>query len=120
MAALPAALIIGLLASFLAFGAEPLTLTVYFLLFDAENDESSTAALTISLFAMLGKLVTLLIRHRMRLPDADVLLWLLPGALIGALLAMVPRMQSRSSRAGETLLRFSLFTSLINMAAAIV
>jgi len=65
MASLPAALIIGLLASFLAFGAEPLTLMVYFLLFDAENDESAAAALTISLFAMTGKLVTLLIRQRM-------------------------------------------------------
>lgn len=120
MASLPAAFLIGLVASFLAFGAEPLTLMIYFLLFDAENDESAAAALTISLFAMTGKLLTLLIRQRMFLPNADVLLWLLPGALGGALLAMVPRIQRRTtSRSGEMLLRFSLFTSLINMAAAI-
>lgn len=119
IASLPAALLIGTLASFLAFGAEPLTLTVYFLLFDAENDESSVAALTISLFAMTGKLITLLIRQRMFLPDADTLLWLLPGAIGGALLAMVPRLQNRVNRSGEMLLRFSLFTSLINIAAAI-
>ena len=119
LASFPAALIIGLLASFLAFGAEPLTLMVYFLLFDAENDESAAAALTISLFAMAGKLITLLIRSRMQLPDAGALLWLLPGALGGALLAMVPAVQAQSSRSGETLLRLSLFSSLINMAAAI-
>lgn len=118
MASFPVALLIGLLASFLAFGAEPLTLMVYFYLFDAEDHESSVAALTISLFAMAGKLVTLLIRERLRLPNADALLWLLPGALIGALLSMVPRLQSHSQREGETLLRFSLFTSLINIAAS--
>jgi len=118
MAALPAAFLIGLIASFLAFGAEPLTLMLYFLLFDAENDESSCAALTISLFAMLGKLVTLLIRERLHLPDADALLWLLPGALGGALLAMVPRLQHASNRSGELLLRFSLFTSALNIAAS--
>ena len=119
MASFPAALIVGLLASFLAFGAEPLTLMVYYLLFDAENSESSTAALMVSLFAMLGKLVTLLIRERMHLPDAGALIWLLPGALGGALLAMVPRLQNPSRTSSEMLLRFSLFTSLINMAAAI-
>lgn len=119
MASLPASLIIGLIASFLSFGAEPLTLMVYFLLFDAENDESSTAALTISLFAMLGKLVTLLIRERLRLPGADALIWLLPGAVLGALLTMIPRIQHRSNPNGEMLLRFSLFTSLLNMAASI-
>lgn len=119
MASFPAALIVGLLASFLAFGAEPLTLMVYYLLFDAENSESSTAALMVSLFAMLGKLVTLLIRERMHLPDAGALIWLLPGALGGALLAMVPRLQNQSRTSSEMLLRFSLFTSLINMAAAI-
>lgn len=119
MASFPAALIVGLLASFLAFGAEPLTLMVYYLLFDAENSESSTAALMVSLFAMLGKLVTLLIRERMHLPDAGALIWILPGALGGALLAMVPRLQNQSRTSSEMLLRFSLFTSLINMAAAI-
>lgn len=113
------ALVVGLLASFLAFGAAPLTLTLYFLLFDAENDESSAAALTVSLFAMAGKLVMLLIRSRLRIPDADALLWLLPGAVGGALLAMVPVVQRQTSRAGEALLRLSLFTSLINMAAAL-
>jgi len=119
MASLPAALVIGLVASFLAFGAEPLTLMVYFLLFDAENAESSAAALTISLFAMIGKLITFLIRQRMFLPNADALLWLLPGAIGGALLAMVPRLQNQTNESGEMLLRFSLFTSLINIAASI-
>ena len=119
LASFPVALVVGLLASFLAFGAEPLTLMLYFLLFDAENDESSVAALTISLCAMTGKLVMLLIRSRMNIPDADALLWLLPGAIGGALLAMVPSVQSRIGRTGEALLRLSLFTSLLNMAAAI-
>lgn len=118
LTALPIALTVGLVASFLAFGAEPLTLMLYFLLFDAENDESHVAALTIALFAMAGKLVTLLIRQRLNLPDADVLIWLLPGALGGALLAMTPAMQRGSERTSAALLKLSLFTSLINMAAA--
>lgn len=116
--ALPVALAVGMLASFLAFGAEPLTLAVYFLLFDADNDESAAAALTIALGAMAGKLVTLLIRQRMSLPDADALLFILPGALGGALLAMLPGIWRPSQRGGDALLRLSLFTSLINMAAA--
>lgn len=120
MLSFPVAFGVGLLASFLAFGAEPLSLALYFLLFDAENDESSIAALTIALSAMAGKLITLLIRQRMQLPDADVLLWLLPGALGGALLAMIPSLRPASSRSGNTLLKLSLFTSLINMAAAVV
>lgn len=119
LAALPVAFACGLLASFLAFGAEPLTLMLYFLLFDAENDESAVAALTVSLCAMAGKLTVLLIRSRMQIPDAGALLWLLPGAIGGALLAMVPAVHDRALRAGETLLRLSLFTSLLNMAAAI-
>ena len=41
---LPAALLIGLLASFLAFGAVPLTLMAYYLLFDAEDDEAAPDA----------------------------------------------------------------------------
>lgn len=120
MFSFPIALAVGLMASFLAFGAEPVTLAAYFLLFDAENDESAVAALTVALFAMLGKLITLLIRMRMQIPHADVLLWLLPGAVIGALLAMVPRFRPTSSRSGDALLRLSLFTSAINMAAAII
>lgn len=119
LAAFPIALLVGLIASFLSFGAEPLTLMLYFLLFDAENDESAVAALTVALCAMAGKLVILLIRSRLNLPDADVLLWLLPGAIGGALLAMTPAVQRQAGRAGEALLRLSLFTSLINMAAAL-
>ena len=115
----PVALTVGLLGSFLAFGAEPLTLMLYFLLFDAENDESAVAALAIALFAMAGKLITLLIRQRMSLPDAPALIWLLPGALLGALLAMVPAMQRRTKDSTDALLRLSLFTSLLNIAAAI-
>ena len=93
---------------------------LYFLLFDADNDEASVAALTVALFAMAGKLVTLLIRQRLNLPDADALLWLLPGALLGALLAMAPSLQGRMQRGGDVLLRLSLFTTLLNIAAAIV
>ena len=48
------ALLVGLLGSFLAFGAEPLTLTLYFLLFGADGDEGAFAALTVSLIAMVG------------------------------------------------------------------
>lgn len=120
LASLPVALIVGIFSSFLAFGAEPLSLMLYFLLFDADNDESAAAALTITLFSMTGKLITLLIRQRFRLPDAGILIWLLPGAVAGALLAMLPVFQRRTERSGDTLLRLSLFTSVINMAAAIV
>ena len=118
LCALPVSLVVGLLGSFLAFGAEPLTLLLYYLLFDAEDDESAIAALTISLFAMSGKLVTLLIRLRLNLPDADALLWLLPGALIGAVMAMTPALQRRAWRTGDALLRLSLFTSLLNIVSA--
>ena len=120
MASFPVALLAGIFASFLAFGAEPLTLMIYYLLFDAEHDESAVAALTIALFAMAGKLVTMLIRLRFGLPDADALLWLLPGAIVGALLTMIPSIQDRSARSSDMLLRLSLFTSLINMAAAMI
>lgn len=119
LGSLPASLLIGMLASFLSFGAEPLTLMLYFLLFDAENDESHIAALTIALFSMAGKLITMLIRLRLNLPDADALLWILPGALGGALLAMVPSLQRQTNSGSDMLLRLSLFTSLINIAAAI-
>lgn len=116
--ALPVALGVGLLASFLSFGAEPLTLTLYFLLFSAEDDEGAFAALTVSLFAMVGKLIVLLIRERLVLPDAGAMLWLLPGAVIGALLALLPVIQQRQNNLSAILLRLSLFTSLLNIAAA--
>lgn len=112
------ALLVGLLGSFLAFGAEPLTLTLYFLLFGADGDEGAFAALTVSLFAMVGKLLVLLIRQRLVLPDADVMLWLLPGAVIGALLALWPVVRRGRSNLSALLLRLSLFTSLLNIAAA--
>lgn len=119
MASLPVAFLVGILASFLSFGAEPVTIALYYLLFDADNDEASVAALTIALTAMGGKLVALLIRQRFALPDAGALLWLLPGALIGALLAMVPALQRQRGQTGDALLKLSLFTSLINMAASL-
>ncbi|MBQ2833006.1 MAG: sulfite exporter TauE/SafE family protein [Clostridia bacterium] len=119
LAALPCAFVIGLFASFLSFGAEPLTLLVYFLLFDAEHHEASTASLTIALCAMCGKLVCALIRTRLNLPHADILLWLLPGAVIGALFAVFPAISSRPAKKGDIFLKLSLFTSLINMAAAL-
>ena len=115
----PVALTVGLLGSFLAFGAEPLTLMLFFLLFDAEDGESAFAALTITLFSMAGKLLMTLIRARFALPDAATLLWLLPGAILGALLAMLPPIQRLlPRRAGDVLLRLSLFTSLLNMVAS--
>ena len=115
----PVALTVGLLGSVLAFGAEPLTLMLFYLLFDAEDGESACAALTVTLFSMAGKLVTTLIRARFSLPDAGALLWLLPGAILGALLAMLPPIQRLlPRRAGDVLLRLSLFTSLLNMAAS--
>ena len=117
---LPVALTCGLLGSFLAFGAQPFTLMLYFLLFDAENEEASTAALTVTLFAMTGKLITLLIRRRFALPDAGTLIWLLPGALIGALLAMLPGLYRPGRESGNTLLRLSMFTSALNMAGALL
>ncbi|MDO5378110.1 MAG: TSUP family transporter [Clostridia bacterium] len=117
----PVALGTGLIASFLAFGAEPLSLMLYFLLFDAENEESSVAALTIALCSMSGKLVTMLIRQRFALPEASTLIWLLPGALLGALLAMAPAARRGAlGKSGDAVLRLSLFTSLINIAAAIL
>lgn len=116
----PIAFAVGVVGAFLAIGAEPLTLTLYFLLFDADNDEAAVAALTVALFAMSGKLVTLLIRLRMTLPDADALLWLLPGAVIGGLAAMSPRLASRSRGGADALLKLSLFTSLLNIAAAVI
>jgi len=117
----PVALGVGLIASFLAFGAEPLCLMLYFLLFDAENEEASVAALTIAVCSMAGKLLTLLIRQRFALPEAGTLIWLLPGALLGALLAMAPAAQRGSlGKSGSAVLRLSLFTSLINIAAAIL
>lgn len=117
--AFPVALLIGLAASFLAFGAAPLTLMLYYLLFDADDDESAIAALTVSLCAMAGKLIMLLIRSRLRISDADALLWLLPGAIGGALLARLPAAWKQTGRMGEALLRLSLFTSLLNMASAL-
>ena len=100
----PVALLVGLLGSFLSFGAD--------------GDEGAFAALTVSLFAMVGKLLVLLIRQRLVLPDADVMLWLLPGAVIGALLALWPIVRRGRSNLSALLLRLSLFTSLLNIAAA--
>ncbi|MBE5798927.1 MAG: hypothetical protein E7321_03135 [Clostridiales bacterium] len=119
MASLPAALLLGLLASFLSFGAVPLTLMIYPLLFDAGEDEASCAALTIALCAMAGKLIVMLIRLRLNLPHADILLWLLPGAILGTILPMVPGLTSGSRKKRRTLLSLSLFTALINIASAL-
>lgn len=118
MASLPAALLLGIVASFLSFGAIPLSLMAYRLLFDATEDESVIASLAISLCAMAGKLITLLIRLRLNIPNADILIWLLPGALLGALAAMVPGVQRGLRNAGEPLLRLALFTCVINILSA--
>lgn len=116
----PVGLLAGLMASFLAFGGEPLTLMLYFLLFDADDDEAAFAALSVTVCAMSGKLITLLIRQWFTLPAADTLLWLLPGVLGGALLAMLPGFARSAQRGGEMLLRLSLFTAVLNVAAAMV
>lgn len=118
MASLPAALLLGIAASFLSFGAVPLSLMAYHLLFDADEDEASIAALAIAMCAMAGKLIVLLIRLRLSIPNADVLVWLLPGTLLGALAAMIPGVQRALRGTGETLIRLSLFTAMINIMAA--
>lgn len=114
----PATLLLGLIASFLSFGAEPLSLLLLFLLFDATDKEAAFASLEITLFAMAGKIIIMLIRQRFRLPDAGILLWLLPGVILGAAGAMVPRLARIPQRAGEALMRLSIFTSLMNIAAS--
>lgn len=118
MVSFPAAFIIGLLAAFLSFGAEPVTLCAYYLLFDAEDDEASVAALTVALCAMAGRLITMMLRQRFAFENADVLLWLIPGALLGALAAMVPALRTQQQKTGHALIRMSLFTSLLNIASA--
>ena len=118
MAALPVAALLGITASFLSFGAVPLTLMVYHLLFDASEEESGLASLAVTLCAMAGKLVCALIRLKLNIPHADVLLWLLPGALLGALAAMVPGVQRSIPLGAQPLLKLALFASLINIAAA--
>lgn len=120
LCAFPAALLTGLIAAFLAFGAEPLTLMLYYLLFDAEDDEASAAALTVALFSMAGKLVVQLFRLRMNLPDAEILLWLLPGALLGALLAIFPAIRQRFQTGSGLLMQFCLYTSLVNMVSSLL
>jgi len=119
MASMPAALMLGIIASFLSFGAVPLTLMVYRLIFDASEEECAIAALTVALCAMGAKMVVLLIRLRLNLPNADVLLWLLPGVLLGALAAMIPVVQHRLKNINKPLLLLSLYTALINIAAAL-
>lgn len=119
MASLPAALLLGIIVSFLSFGAVPLTLMAYRLLFDASDDECSAAALTVALCATGGKMIVLLIRLRLNLPHADLLLWLLPGALLGALAGMVPGVQRSLKGISKPLLSLALYTALLNMTAAL-
>ena len=117
-AALPAALVLGVAASVLSFGAVPLTLLAYRLFFDAREDEAAIAALSVALCAMAGKLIVQLIRLKLNIPSADVLLWLLPGTVLGALAAMIPGVQRAAHRYGASLLRLALFSCAINMASA--
>jgi len=114
------ALFIGLIASFLSFGAQPLSLAAYDLFFDADENEASSAALTIALCAMVGKLVVLLIRRRFSLPDADALLWLLPGAILGTLAAMIPAFRKNNPRITGAVIAMSLFAALINIASVLI
>lgn len=119
MASLPVAFLIGIAAAFLSFGAQPLTLMAYAFLFGADEEESACAALTVALTAMAGKLVCMLIRERFTLPNASALLWLLPGTLLGALIAIFPALRMRRATDCAALLRLSLYTAAINMAAAL-
>ena len=119
LAALPASLLVGMAASFLSFGAAPLSLMAYRLLFDATDEEAGLAALAIALCAMAGKLICMLIRLKLSIPNADVLLWLLPGALLGTLAAMVPGVQRSIPLSSRSLLKFSLFAAVINAASAL-
>lgn len=119
MASLPAAFLIGIAAAFLSFGAQPLTLMAYALLFGADEEECTLAALTVALTAMAGKLVCLLIREHFSLPDVSELLWLLPGTMLGVLIAIFPALRMRKAIDGRTLLRVSLYTAALNMAAAL-
>ena len=118
MAALPASALIGMAASFLSFGCVPLSLMAYRLLFDATDEEASLAALAVALCAMAGKLICMLIRLKLNIPNADVLLWLLPGALLGTLAGIVPGVQRSLPLDGQSLLKFSLFAAVINAASA--
>ena len=119
MASLPVSLLLGIVASFLSFGAIPLTLMIYHLLFNADESERSIAALTVSLCAMAGKLIVQLIRLRMSIPRAEVLLWLLPGALLGALIAMIPGVQRALRSTGKPVIGLALFSCAVNMASAL-
>lgn len=120
VAALPAALLIGLISSFLSFGAQPITIAAYYLLFDADHDEASCAALTITVGALGAKLITLLIRQRFSFHDPDILLWLLPGALLGAFLAAFPALRIKHRSLYDNVIKLSLFTALINILASLV
>ena len=119
MAVLPISVLLGLAASFLSFGCVPLTLMGYRLLFDATDEEANLASLAVALCAMAGKLICALIRLKLNLPNADVLLWLLPGTLLGTLAAMIPGVQRSMPLSAQSLLRFSLFTAIINAASAL-
>ena len=118
MAVLPISLLTGMAASFLSFGAVPLTLMAYRLLFDATDAEANLASLSIALCAMAGKLICALIRLKLNIPHADVLLWLLPGALLGTLIGMIPGVQRSMPLDGQSLLKFSLFAAVINAVSA--
>ena len=119
LAALPVSILLGLFSSFLAFGAQPLTLAVYYLLFDAEHEEASCAAVTIALSALAAKLITLLIRQRFSIASPEVLLWLLPGVLLGVFLSVFPALRVRQKGLSDAVIRLSLFTALINIVAAL-
>ena len=76
---------------------------------------STCARLVGSLFALY-----LLIHYWPSVSGAAILLLGAASSLIlGALLAMVPAMQRRTKDSTDALLRLSLFTSLLNIAAAI-
>lgn len=119
LACVPAAFIISIFASFLAFGAEPVSIAAYYFFFDADDEEAAGAALTIALAAMGGKLLTMLIRLRFAVADAHILLWLLPGVLAGSALAALFPAGHKGDRLSQTILRASLFSCAICMAASL-
>ncbi|MBR5287569.1 MAG: TSUP family transporter [Clostridia bacterium] len=119
LASLPTALIIGLISSFLAFGAQPITIAVYYLFFDAEHEEAACAALAICVSALGAKLISLLIRQRFSIAAPGTLLWLLPGALLGAFFAAFPALRIKRHGLSGEVIRLSLYAATINAFSAL-
>lgn len=116
---LPTAFAVGLLGSFLSFGAAPLTLMLYTFLFAADEEES-TIGRTDRFAVCDGGQIDCFIDS----PAVSA-----SGCGRAALAARrrgrrfaagdAPALQGRQASMGSALLRLSLFTSLLNIAAAL-